>query len=178
MGSLKLVTNGNKFGFGDCTRGEGPGHHLVCITPDLAFSAICGVEGKTASISGLSFLPTQGLKDQVAEVFEILASRAPLPAHLYDLYVDDVRNAPGKKSSKLQALDEVKASDDQKADCVCRKTIEGSELIGCDNEACVTGWFHLDCMGIKKVPKGAWYCPNCAAAMPKKSSRKRKASAS
>lgn len=48
--------------------------------------------------------------------------------------------------------------------CVCRKEDDGCKMIGCDNGDCAVGWYHLACLGLKKVPKGQWLCPNCAAA--------------
>jgi hypothetical protein len=41
---------------------------------------------------------------------------------------------------------------------------DGSEMIGCDNDACAIGWYHLKCLGKKRAPKGSWFCPNCTAA--------------
>lgn len=45
--------------------------------------------------------------------------------------------------------------------CICRKEDDGRKMIECDSRKCAVQWFHLQCMGIKKVPKGKWYCPNC-----------------
>jgi len=35
-------------------------------------------------------------------------------------------------------------------------------MIRCDNKKCKIEWFHLDCVGINKIPDGVWYCKNCS----------------
>ena len=44
--------------------------------------------------------------------------------------------------------------------CACRKP-ESGKMIGCDNPKCSIAWFHYKCVGIKRAPRGKWYCPNC-----------------
>ena len=44
--------------------------------------------------------------------------------------------------------------------CYCGKPAEGL-MIGCDNESCALQWFHYKCAGIKRKPKGNWFCKNC-----------------
>ncbi len=44
--------------------------------------------------------------------------------------------------------------------CVCGQVSFG-EMIACDNEECSIKWFHIDCIGLKSLPKGKWYCPEC-----------------
>ena len=44
--------------------------------------------------------------------------------------------------------------------CVFQKPQSG-KMIGCDNPDCKIEWFHYNCMGIKRAPKGKWYCSNC-----------------
>ena len=48
----------------------------------------------------------------------------------------------------------------KKLHCVCQKPQSG-KMIGCDNPDCKIEWFHYNCMGIKRAPKGKWYCSNC-----------------
>lgn len=47
---------------------------------------------------------------------------------------------------------------------------ESGEMIMCDNSTCDIQWFHVDCLKLKAVPKGKWYCPNCST---KRKQRKR-----
>ncbi len=58
------------------------------------------------------------------------------------------------------------AADESTKYCVCRGSFKGAmdDMIGCDREdECEGGdWFHLECVGLKAVPKGKWYCPRCA----------------
>ena len=44
--------------------------------------------------------------------------------------------------------------------CYC-KTGEHGTMIGCDNENCAISWYHIDCLKLKRVPSGKWYCPDC-----------------
>ena len=45
--------------------------------------------------------------------------------------------------------------------CYCQKGEHG-EMVGCDNKDCSYQWFHLDCLKLKKPPKGKYcYCPEC-----------------
>ena len=47
--------------------------------------------------------------------------------------------------------------------CVCQQAYDeyGDNVIGCDNDKCQYGWLHYSCVNLKKVPKGAYFCPEC-----------------
>ena len=46
--------------------------------------------------------------------------------------------------------------------CFCNSPYNGDEpWIGCDSANCPKEWFHLSCVGIKRIPKGNWYCKLC-----------------
>ena len=51
-------------------------------------------------------------------------------------------------------------SECKKIYCLCRKG-EFGRMVGCDNPKCEFEWFHYACVGVKRKPVGAWYCPNC-----------------
>ena len=44
--------------------------------------------------------------------------------------------------------------------CVCRKP-ESGKMIACDNSNCNIHWFHYKCVGVKRAPRGKWYCSSC-----------------
>eukprot|EP00300_Choanocystis_sp_HF-7_P027810 c33051_g1_i1.p1 GENE.c33051_g1_i1~~c33051_g1_i1.p1 ORF type:complete len:205 (-),score=50.22 c33051_g1_i1:123-737(-) len=44
--------------------------------------------------------------------------------------------------------------------CVCKRVSYG-EMVACDNTECEVEWFHFECVGLKKQPKGRWYCKEC-----------------
>ena len=44
--------------------------------------------------------------------------------------------------------------------CLCNRVCFG-EMIGCDNRECKLEWFHIECVGLKEPPEGAWFCPDC-----------------
>ena len=45
--------------------------------------------------------------------------------------------------------------------CFCKKDIPGGKMIACDGDKCEIEWFHYPCVGVKRKPKGQWFCPNC-----------------
>ena len=47
--------------------------------------------------------------------------------------------------------------------CVCNQPEDSRIMIGCDNHACPIKWFHLDCVQLKRAPKGSWFCKACKA---------------
>ena len=46
--------------------------------------------------------------------------------------------------------------------CYCNRVSYG-EMVGCENQDCAIGWFHIACVGLtlETIPKGKWYCPDC-----------------
>ena len=44
--------------------------------------------------------------------------------------------------------------------CIFKKNLTNS-MIGCDKNKCSIQWFHLECINLKHVPKGKWYCHFC-----------------
>lgn len=49
--------------------------------------------------------------------------------------------------------------------CVCQGPDDGRRLIKCDHENCQYVWFHIDCIQMKRVPKGKWFCRTCKTAI-------------
>lgn len=45
--------------------------------------------------------------------------------------------------------------------CTCGSGEHG-RTIACDNTQCAVEWFHYGCVGIRRKPRGKWYCPNCS----------------
>ncbi|KAL9629390.1 MAG: hypothetical protein Q9204_005300 [Flavoplaca sp. TL-2023a] len=46
--------------------------------------------------------------------------------------------------------------------CYCNQVSYG-EMVACDMDTCPREWFHLDCVGLTKAPKGnaKWFCDEC-----------------
>ena len=38
---------------------------------------------------------------------------------------------------------------------------EKGMMIGCDGSDCNYKWFHYPCVGVRRKPKGKWFCPDC-----------------
>lgn len=64
--------------------------------------------------------------------------------------------APAKDKG-AEAVEEERA----KKYCVCGEDKPGTRMIGCDNPECPVEWYHCGCVGIKRKPKGEWYCKKC-----------------
>ncbi|KAJ5057516.1 hypothetical protein PSV09DRAFT_2260183 [Bipolaris maydis] len=47
--------------------------------------------------------------------------------------------------------------------CFCG-TPDTNDMIACDGKGCATEWFHFTCVGLtpETVPKGKWFCDDCA----------------
>ena len=43
--------------------------------------------------------------------------------------------------------------------CWCGKE-ESRKMIACDNPECELEWFHYECVGLKRKPRGKWFCCN------------------
>ena len=54
----------------------------------------------------------------------------------------------------------VSSSDDSKMYCFCGKDKKGM-MIACENPECTVEWYHYSCVGIRRKPKGSWFCPKC-----------------
>ena len=50
--------------------------------------------------------------------------------------------------------------ENEKVFCTCRKP-ESGRMIACENPECNIVWFHYRCVGIKRAPRGRWYCSSC-----------------
>ncbi|KAI0371808.1 hypothetical protein BV20DRAFT_1112460 [Pilatotrama ljubarskyi] len=57
--------------------------------------------------------------------------------------------------------------------CFCHQVSFG-DMIACDNPDCTREWFHIGCVGLTKIPKGNWYCRECAALRKRSKSRRRR----
>lgn len=55
------------------------------------------------------------------------------------------------------------ASSSKDTYCYCNGIDDGSKMICCDNDNCSSGqWFHYKCAGIKRAPRGKWFCRECS----------------
>ena len=58
--------------------------------------------------------------------------------------------------------------------CYCGEGENYDDMICCDNEDCVIGWFHFSCLKI--FPKGKYYLPDCHKQRGTKRSKSKKTS--
>ena len=45
--------------------------------------------------------------------------------------------------------------------CVCSGPEFGKMASHCDNAKCGVQWFHYKCVGLKRAPRGKWFCKTC-----------------
>ena len=43
--------------------------------------------------------------------------------------------------------------------CWCEQE-ESGRMVACDNPDCAREWFHFECVGLTRKPRGKWYCSN------------------
>lgn len=63
-----------------------------------------------------------------------------------------------------RCLDDTSESSEDNSDklyCICQRP-EYGKMVCCDNNQCKYIWFHYQCVGIKRAPKGNWFCPDCS----------------
>lgn len=63
-------------------------------------------------------------------------------------------------TAHIQSGGEGEEADDGKLYCWCNGPSHGV-MIACDDAECEKEWFHLGCIGLEVLPKGAWYCDTC-----------------
>jgi hypothetical protein len=71
----------------------------------------------------------------------------------------------GSGSGEDEEMDDSDESNREEASngesyCVCGGP-SGGQMIGCDDDNCIKQWFHIECVGLKSVPKGDWVCQEC-----------------
>ena len=47
--------------------------------------------------------------------------------------------------------------------CTCRGPSQ-DDMIACHNPDCPVQWYHYACVGLKRAPRGKWFCPDCREA--------------
>ena len=57
-------------------------------------------------------------------------------------------------------LEAVESDKENQLYCVCRGP-EYGKMIACDNAKCGVQWFHYKCVGLKRAPRGKWFCKTC-----------------
>ena len=60
----------------------------------------------------------------------------------------------------LRSIESDSDSDKENIYCICQKGSAG-RMVACDNQQCHFKWFHYSCVGIKRAPKGSWFCSAC-----------------
>ena len=46
--------------------------------------------------------------------------------------------------------------------CSCRQPSSIGDMVECEGANCKIKWFHLECVKLKVIPDGAWYCKDCS----------------
>ena len=83
-----------------------------------------------------------------------------LPEMLGNWYTQPAVTSPDACHSTHCGQNVASGSQEQQVYCYCCGLEEGT-MIACDNEACKIEWFHKECLKMKSVSRGKWYCPNC-----------------
>ena len=82
-----------------------------------------------------------------------------LLAHLIKfLHKSQKKGGPGRYSKCENVLE--KSKEKRPLYCYC-KSVESGRMIACDDESCLIGWFHFECVNLMRKPRGDWYCLDC-----------------
>ena len=73
-------------------------------------------------------------------------------------------SASGADLSDRNALDDLNSSTNSMY-CICVGQDDGRKMIMCESENCKRRWYHMDCIRLKRVPKGKWICKECRKLM-------------
>lgn len=92
-----------------------------------------------------------------ATVQEMLTAAATLPPGAIHPRDNPRGEMPGGDPATDDAGEEDEDEEAEPLYCFCQQPSEG-EMIACDNEACPTEWFHLECVALARAPKNSWYC--------------------
>ncbi|KIW94948.1 uncharacterized protein Z519_04928 [Cladophialophora bantiana CBS 173.52] len=78
-----------------------------------------------------------------------------------DLALNSTANNVGAGEVDEEDEENEGAEEDEERYCYCQGVSYG-EMVACDRDDCPRQWFHLECIGLKSVPKSAkWYCDEC-----------------
>ena len=104
------------------------------------------------------------LRVHVQRIHEEIPFAEKLIRKLSNFYVEHLLSAimTGNVSARSQETQDEKLTqaDDDQIYCYCCCEEHG-KMIECDNKECKIGWFHFICVGIKRTPRGQWFCPDC-----------------
>jgi hypothetical protein len=91
---------------------------------------------------------------------EQLFKKAILPELVGKIYSRPLQEAAPSTSQQDNSISK---KDHREIICICRAPYDKDKdnVIGCDNENCPYVWLHFKCAGVKRVPKGQWFCKEC-----------------
>ena len=100
----------------------------------------------------------------VNRIYEDYTLTEKLVKKLTIFYVEQLLPAimTNNMSASCQTItqDETSSDEDDQIYCYCRRG-EIGKMIACENEDCKIGWFHFTCVGIRRAPRGQWFCRDC-----------------
>ena len=110
---------------------------------------------------------TQAIYEEIDKKVNSFDERTKDIKHLFT--IDAHSSAKNKKTKKNKKMEEIPveelpiptADPNEPVYCTCRRVSFG-QMVGCDNDDCLTEWFHFGCVGLTEEPS-KWYCPDCTA---------------
>lgn len=112
-------------------------------------------------------------RDRTPLVDDSSTSREITPSRRRDITAGTtVVKGPGRRVPSGSNNADSGNGDDEDLYCFCQQVSYG-EMVACDNPTCKYEWFHYDCVGLKEIPNGVWYCPDCRKD-PKTTDKKKK----
>ena len=95
----------------------------------------------------------------IRNVAALNAIRPSLDAFIRDMLLSRLLRGPSSDKTKTphSRISNVTSTTGSKRYCWCQQEEHG-RMIACDNNDCVREWFHFECVGLTRKPRGKWYC--------------------
>ena len=95
----------------------------------------------------------------IRNVAALNAIRPSLDAFFRDMLLSRLLRGPSSDKTKTphSRISNVTSTTGSKRYCWCQQEEHG-RMIACDNNDCVREWFHFECVGLTRKPRGKWYC--------------------
>ncbi len=168
-----MVKNHNKFSVYDCGLFLNSKWPHLGASPDGKVSCQCCSEWSDYVVKSLDFFKTCVLPEIMGKWYtksrgsnsaspELASSNLPDSNLSFDGNVPSSSTNSNTPSTSGVSATSIASATTMKTYCYCNEPEDESrDMIGCDNSSCSIEWFHIDCLKIKSIPSGKWYCPDC-----------------
>lgn len=102
---------------------------------------------------------------------ELANAREKLDYHIESMEKRLEKNTTTRKTHLNEVREAIPS--DEPVYCYCRQVYYG-DMVACDAPDCPIEWFHIECVGLRSLPRGQWYCPECNEKISKSAKKKKR----